>query len=61
MGAGSIAGGGVSIAVRLKYSGKQVRVPSCDLLQEAENAEGKVECLTRSSVDMRSHGTVITA
>lgn len=59
-GAGSIAAGGVSIAVRLKYSAKQAHVLSCDLLQEAENAGGKVVCRARSSIDMRSYGIVIT-
>jgi len=47
-----MADGGVSIAVRLKYSGKQARVPSCDLLQEGEKTVDHVECQARSPVNM---------
>ena len=59
-GAGPIADGGVSIVVRLTYSGKQACIQSCGLLQEAEKTVGKVECRARSSVNMSSHWITIS-
>jgi hypothetical protein len=54
-GAGPIAGGGVSTAVRLQYSAKQIRVLFCDLLSEVENA-GEQSRLP--SANFRRIGTV---
>jgi hypothetical protein len=52
--------GGVSIAVRLTYSGKQAGVPFSDLFQEPEETVGYVEYRARSPVDMSSKGVTIT-
>jgi hypothetical protein len=42
--------GGVSIAVRSVYPGKQARILSYEVLQEAKKTAGKVVCRAQSLV-----------
>ena len=44
-------GGGVSIAVRSVYLGKQVCTLSFEVLQEAKKTAGKVMCRAENFVD----------
>jgi hypothetical protein len=43
--------GDVSIAVRSVYPGKQARILSYEVLQEAKKTAGKVVCRAQSLVD----------
>jgi len=47
--------GGVSIAVRSVYPGKQARILFYEVLQEAKKTSGKVVCRAQSSSAMNSN------
>jgi hypothetical protein len=53
-----MADGGVSIAVRSVYPGKQARILLFEVLQETEKPAGKMVRQAQSFVDMSSNRTI---